>query len=133
MISMRSTASLPGARFVYLTTKAEKAYTIGRFADDDCLVFGRETRGLPEDLLRENWDKLSDDPNAQPQGSQSESGDCGWHRSLRSAPPNRRIPITESRSSTRTVRSSTGNHGFMRRDAKIRVSLSSTESYGLQV
>ncbi len=48
-------AALPEARFVYLTTKAERAYTDWRFTARDCLVFGRETRGLPEDVLRENW------------------------------------------------------------------------------
>jgi tRNA (cytidine/uridine-2'-O-)-methyltransferase len=46
--------ALPGARFVYLTTKAETAYTDWRFTADDCLVFGRETRGLPEEVLRAN-------------------------------------------------------------------------------
>src|SRR5215212_7112984 len=45
---------VPGARFVYLTTKAERPYTDWRYEQDDCLVFGRETRGLPEELLREN-------------------------------------------------------------------------------
>lgn len=47
--------SLPEARFVYLTTKADRIYTDWLFQPDDCLVFGRETRGLPEDLLRRNW------------------------------------------------------------------------------
>ncbi|HEX8128029.1 MAG TPA: tRNA (cytidine(34)-2'-O)-methyltransferase [Pyrinomonadaceae bacterium] len=47
-------AALPAARFVYLTTKARRAYTDWRYADGDCLVFGRETRGLPEDVLRAN-------------------------------------------------------------------------------
>ena len=47
--------SLPAARFVYLTTKADRVYTEWAFQPDDCLVFGRETRGLPEDLLRANW------------------------------------------------------------------------------
>jgi tRNA (cytidine/uridine-2'-O-)-methyltransferase len=47
--------SLPEARFVYLTTKADRTYTNWQFQPDDCLVFGRETRGLPEDLLRANW------------------------------------------------------------------------------
>jgi len=46
---------LPQARFVYLTTKADRYYTDWTFEADDCLVFGRETRGLPEDLLRANW------------------------------------------------------------------------------
>jgi tRNA (cytidine/uridine-2'-O-)-methyltransferase len=48
--------SLPDARFVYLTTKADRVYTDWQFQQDDCLVFGRETRGLPEDLLRANWE-----------------------------------------------------------------------------
>ena len=47
--------SLPAARFVYLTTKADRTYTDWKFEADDCLVFGRETRGLPEDLLHANW------------------------------------------------------------------------------
>ncbi|HET6978074.1 MAG TPA: tRNA (cytidine(34)-2'-O)-methyltransferase [Pyrinomonadaceae bacterium] len=46
---------LPQARFVYLTTKADRCYTDWTFEGEDCLVFGRETRGLPEDLLRANW------------------------------------------------------------------------------
>jgi tRNA (cytidine/uridine-2'-O-)-methyltransferase len=48
--------SLPQARFVYLTTKAERIYTDWAFQNDDCLVFGPETRGLPEELLRAHWD-----------------------------------------------------------------------------
>jgi tRNA (cytidine/uridine-2'-O-)-methyltransferase len=48
--------ALPGSRFVYLTTKADRVYTDWTFQPDDCLVFGPETRGLPEDLLRKNWD-----------------------------------------------------------------------------
>ena len=48
-------ASLPSSRFVFLTTKAEKSYTDWKFAENDCLVFGPETRGLPEPLLRKNW------------------------------------------------------------------------------
>ena len=49
-------ASLPDARFVYLSTKADRVYTDWEFQEDDCLVFGRETRGLPEDLLRAHWE-----------------------------------------------------------------------------
>ena len=49
--------SLPEARFLYLTTKAEKSYTDWEFSPNDCLVFGRETRGLPEQVLRSNWDR----------------------------------------------------------------------------
>ncbi|MFN0140746.1 MAG: tRNA (cytidine(34)-2'-O)-methyltransferase [Pyrinomonadaceae bacterium] len=48
--------SLPETRFVYLTTKATRLYTDFPFADTDCLVFGPETRGLPEKLLEQNWE-----------------------------------------------------------------------------
>jgi tRNA (cytidine/uridine-2'-O-)-methyltransferase len=48
--------ALPHARFVYLTTKADRVYTEWAFQPADCLVFGPETRGLPEDLLHRNWD-----------------------------------------------------------------------------
>jgi tRNA (cytidine/uridine-2'-O-)-methyltransferase len=43
--------SLSTARFVYFTTKAVRRYTEWRFRDGDCLVFGPETRGLPETVL----------------------------------------------------------------------------------
>ena len=57
---------LPTSRFVYLSTKAEKSYHEWLFTSDDCLVFGRETRGLPEDLLRENWENCLRIPMANP-------------------------------------------------------------------
>ena len=47
--------ALPNARFVYLTTKATRPYTDWRFCADDCLVFGRETAGLPAEVLKANW------------------------------------------------------------------------------
>ena len=49
-------AALPESRFVYLTTKATRSYTAFEFNDNHCLVFGPETRGLPEKLLKDNWD-----------------------------------------------------------------------------
>ena len=39
------------AHFFYFTTKAPRAYAEARFQKGDYLVFGRETKGLPEDLL----------------------------------------------------------------------------------
>ncbi len=42
------------ARFFYLTTKTERAYWSAEFRDGDYLVFGSETRGLPESLLAAN-------------------------------------------------------------------------------
>jgi tRNA (cytidine/uridine-2'-O-)-methyltransferase len=49
--------SLPDTRFVYLTTKARRPYFQWGFAENDCLVFGRETRGLPDDVLMSNQDR----------------------------------------------------------------------------
>lgn len=49
--------SLPNARFVYFTTKAELPYFEWDFDFEDCLIFGRETRGLPEETLRVNRDR----------------------------------------------------------------------------
>lgn len=39
---------LPDSTFYYLTTKTDKLYTDIHFKDGDVLVFGPETRGLPE-------------------------------------------------------------------------------------
>jgi tRNA (cytidine/uridine-2'-O-)-methyltransferase len=49
--------ALPNSRFLYFTTKSQKSYLEWQFQNDDCLIFGRETRGLPENLLRENWER----------------------------------------------------------------------------
>jgi tRNA (cytidine/uridine-2'-O-)-methyltransferase len=38
-------------RFLFLTKKTGRAYWDERFEDNDYLVFGRETKGLPESLL----------------------------------------------------------------------------------
>ncbi len=44
----------PAARFFFFTTKAERAYTEAEFRAGDYLVFGKETRGLEEELLVEH-------------------------------------------------------------------------------
>jgi tRNA (cytidine/uridine-2'-O-)-methyltransferase len=41
-------------RFLFLTKKTGRAYWDERFEDNDYLVFGRETKGLPESLLAEH-------------------------------------------------------------------------------
>jgi tRNA (cytidine/uridine-2'-O-)-methyltransferase len=41
----------PEGRFYFFTTKSTRLYTTARFLSGDFLVFGRETRGLPESLL----------------------------------------------------------------------------------
>jgi tRNA (cytidine/uridine-2'-O-)-methyltransferase len=46
------------ARFFFLTTKSDRAYYDVRFRPGDFLVFGRETKGLPESLLAAHRDEL---------------------------------------------------------------------------
>lgn len=41
-------------RYFYLTTKAPRSYAEAHFKDGDYLIFGKETRGLPEELLVKN-------------------------------------------------------------------------------
>ena len=59
-------AALPETRLVYFTTKAKLPYFDWKFAANDCLVFGRETRGLPEDLLKGNWENCVTIPMLNP-------------------------------------------------------------------
>ena len=42
--------------FYFSTTKGKHLYSEPVYQDGDYLVFGKETRGLPEDLLREHYD-----------------------------------------------------------------------------
>jgi tRNA (cytidine/uridine-2'-O-)-methyltransferase len=58
--------ALPECRFLYFTTKAERLYTDFQYAPHDCLVFGRETRGLPEYLLKANWERCLTIPMPNP-------------------------------------------------------------------
>jgi tRNA (cytidine/uridine-2'-O-)-methyltransferase len=46
----------PEGRFWYMSKKAEKNYSQVEFAAGDFLVFGKETKGLPEDLLDQAGD-----------------------------------------------------------------------------
>jgi tRNA (cytidine/uridine-2'-O-)-methyltransferase len=46
------------ARYFYCTTKSDRPYHAVRFKPGDFLVFGRETKGLPETLLRSHPDEL---------------------------------------------------------------------------
>jgi tRNA (cytidine/uridine-2'-O-)-methyltransferase len=49
--------SLRDSRFLFFSTKGERTLWEETFTANDCLVFGPETRGLPETLLRQNWDQ----------------------------------------------------------------------------
>ncbi|MDP4108888.1 MAG: tRNA (uridine(34)/cytosine(34)/5-carboxymethylaminomethyluridine(34)-2'-O)-methyltransferase TrmL [Bacillota bacterium] len=42
------------ARFVFSTTKAKYIYSEFSFRDEDFILFGKETAGLPEKLLKNN-------------------------------------------------------------------------------
>ena len=52
-------------RFWFLTTKSDRSYTDATFTAGDFLVFGRETKGLPEPLLNANPDRLLTIPMTQ--------------------------------------------------------------------
>ncbi len=59
-------ASLPDSRFIYLTTKTDRVYSGFTFQPNDCLVFGPETRGLPESLLNANTENCLTIPMPNP-------------------------------------------------------------------
>lgn len=45
-----------GGQFYYFTTKAEQAHSDIEYPNHCYLVFGKETKGLPEELLKDNHD-----------------------------------------------------------------------------
>ena len=49
-------ASFTESRFFYLSTKVTRSYLDVSFEPGDCIVFGKETKGLPEELLKANPD-----------------------------------------------------------------------------
>jgi tRNA (cytidine/uridine-2'-O-)-methyltransferase len=46
-----------GGNMWYLTTKGAKRYDQAPLKDGDYFLFGKETKGLPEELLHDNYDK----------------------------------------------------------------------------
>lgn len=44
----------PGAKIWYATTKAHKCYTDVQFGPDDFIMFGKESAGIPEEILVDN-------------------------------------------------------------------------------
>lgn len=49
-------ATAPSGRFFYLSTKVDRTYLDVSFVPGDFIVFGKETKGLPEELLQANPD-----------------------------------------------------------------------------
>lgn len=47
----------PDAEFFCFSTKAEKRYTEIHYPDNVYLMFGKETKGLPEDFLRRHYER----------------------------------------------------------------------------
>ncbi|PAW80097.1 MAG: hypothetical protein B9S32_01830 [Verrucomicrobia bacterium Tous-C9LFEB] len=60
-------AEYPEGRFWYLTTKTTRTLWEATFREGDFLVFGRETKGLPEPLLAANEAHCLTLPIANPQ------------------------------------------------------------------
>jgi tRNA (cytidine/uridine-2'-O-)-methyltransferase len=48
------TARNAAGRFLYFSKKASRSYTQARYTENDYLIFGPETRGLPEEWLAHN-------------------------------------------------------------------------------
>jgi tRNA (cytidine/uridine-2'-O-)-methyltransferase len=53
-------------RLFFLTTKTNRIYTEARFQPGDMLIFGKETKGLPEDILRLYSDRCYTIPMSNP-------------------------------------------------------------------
>ena len=46
-----------GENFWFFSTKAKNIHSEVKYKDGDFLVFGKETKGLPEDLLKRHYDE----------------------------------------------------------------------------
>ncbi|WAH36569.1 tRNA (uridine(34)/cytosine(34)/5-carboxymethylaminomethyluridine(34)-2'-O)-methyltransferase TrmL [Alicyclobacillus dauci] len=51
-------SAFPEGRFHYIETQAGQWYTDVHYGPDDFLVFGKETKGLPQTLLEEHQDEV---------------------------------------------------------------------------
>ncbi|QQY80261.1 tRNA (cytidine/uridine-2'-O-)-methyltransferase [Keratinibaculum paraultunense] len=44
-------------KFYFATTKGKKLYTEVNYTENCFIVFGKETKGLPDEILYSNWDR----------------------------------------------------------------------------
>jgi tRNA (cytidine/uridine-2'-O-)-methyltransferase len=58
--------ALAGSRFFYFSSRAARPYTEVIYRPGDCLVFGPESRGLPEELLQANPESALRIPMSSP-------------------------------------------------------------------
>jgi len=49
-------AAMPGKKMWMLSTKAKQSPWQAKFSAGDCLVFGKETKGLPEEMVKDAGD-----------------------------------------------------------------------------
>lgn len=76
---------LAGHHFYYNTTKAIKTYSDISYTEDDVLVFGKETKGLPEELLLEHEEDCIRIPHDR-RSTVSQSVECSRDRRHGSTP-----------------------------------------------
>lgn len=48
----------PDSRFFYIETTGKKSYADASYQDGDFLVFGKETKGLPDEVVEANMDRV---------------------------------------------------------------------------
>ena len=66
----------PGTPLWFIESNGPRLYTEARFGSDDCLVFGRETAGLPGSLIESNRDRWLRLPIFNPQSRSLNLSNC---------------------------------------------------------
>ena len=69
-------AAHPGARIWFVTTKAHKTIAEGDYKDGDFLMFGKESAGIPEEILAANPDRCVRIPMAPGERSLNLANAC---------------------------------------------------------
>jgi tRNA (cytidine/uridine-2'-O-)-methyltransferase len=70
------TALPPGTRLWFIESNGPRVYTEADFAPADCLVFGRETAGLPRALLNRHRDRWLRIPMFNPKARSLNLSNC---------------------------------------------------------